>query len=353
MSIFSRHPKDYVGKWFEQRRKLGLSDTIHWARYSPETDCLKFDKFQHANGDGLSIIKHLLTETGYGHIKLPTCKENGLPTKKRLISIKKNSQAYPKKINWLFWKTDRSLSENLLVALSFSKEDTTRIEQRAQSLNIPIATLVLWALNRAVAKNLLEKKQEYTWMYPVNLRGAVTLDTDYANYSSGFYLPVTEDISIQDLQQRIRQKLKSGEHWINWQQANIARYLPGIVIRWIYKFISKRYYYAGNFSAMGNWFSQEDLTSETASPQEIIDKELWFGFAPGTKNYPVSASSITWSDQLVLTLKLHSSIIKNNNTTVETIFAWGEGLLENFIISPEEAKKQKRLITYSYSPSAT
>ncbi len=347
MSIFNRHPKDQVGKWFEQRRKLGVSDTIYWARYTPETDNLKMYTFQHANGDGMSIMKHMLTESGHSHINIPVCKETGLPSKEQLKSIKQNSQPYPKKIKWLFWKPDRELSENSMDSLLLSKEETKRIEQRAESLNVPVTTLVLWALNRAVAQTLLQKNQEYTWFYPVNLRGAVSHGTDYANYSSGFYLPVNDNISIPELNQRIRNKLKSGEHWLNWQQANIAKYLPGIVIRWIYKAISKKNYYAGNFSAMGNWLSQEDPTPTTA--HEDIAKERWLCCAPGTKNYPVSGCIMTWNNQLSLTLKLHSSVAKDNHSSIETLCTWGEELLEDVKISPEEAKQQKRIVSYSYS----
>src|SRR5690554_7231180 len=100
------------------------------------------------------------------------------------------------------------------------------------------------------------------------LRGAVSHGTDYANYSSGFYLPVNDNISIPELNQRIRNKLKSGEHWLNWQQANIAKYLPGIVIRWIYKAISKKNYYAGNFSR------SEEHTSELQSRPHLVCRLL-------------------------------------------------------------------------------
>lgn len=347
MSIFNRHPKDQVGKWFEQRRKLGVSDTIYWARYTPETDNLKMYTFQHANGDGMSIMKYMLTESGHSHINIPVCKETALPTKEQLTSIKQNIRPYPKKINWLFWNKDRKKLENSLDTLLFSKEETKRIEQIAESLNVPVSTLALWALNHSVAQKLIQKNQEYTWFYPVNLRGAVSHGTDYANYSSGFYLPVNDDISIHELNQRIRDKLKSGEHWLNWQQANIAKYLPNIVIRWIYKAISKKHYYAGNFSAMGDWLSQEDPIATT--DHENIAKERWFCCAPGTKNYPVSGCIMTWNNQLSLTLKLHPSVAKDNNSSIETLCAWGDELLEDLKISPEEAKRQKRIVSYSYS----
>jgi len=349
MTIFNRHPQDHVGLWFEQRRKLGVSDTIYWARYSPETDLINMCEFQHAHGDGMSIMKHMLSELGYAHVTIPLCKEKRLPTNAQLKRIQKNIQPYPKKVKWLFWNPDKQLAQNSLETLLFSKQETKLIEQRAKLLNVPVTTLLLWALNRSASKNLLQKQQEYTWFYPVNLRGAVDYGTDYANYSSGFYLPVNGEISIGELQQRIRNKLKSGEHWFNWQQAKIAKYLPGIAIRWLYQFISKRHYYAGNFSAMGNWFSEDSVVSRPTKPANDIAKERWFCCAPGTKNYPISSCVMTWNDQLSLTLKLHSSIVKDENSIFETLRDWGENLLDGLSISLEEAKQQKRIISYSYS----
>lgn len=349
MSIFERAQQDHVGKWFEQRRKLGVSDTIYWARYTPETDGIKMHEFQHANGDGMSIMKYMLSELGYEHVEIPTCKELGIPSKQQLKKIKANIRPHPKKMNWLFWQADRQIENNSINTFLFNRDETARIRQRARDLNIPLTALVFSALNVCAAEKLMHANQEYTWFYPVNLRGAVQYGSPYANYSSGFYLSLNKDVSVHDLQQRIRKKLKSGEHWVNWQQANITKYLPGIAIRWIYRFISKRYFYAGNFSAMGDWLSAEDGTSIQSVQDENITKERWFCSAPGTKNYPISACMLTWNDQLTITLKLHPSIVRDKHTSIETICAWGENLLEGVVIIPEEAKQQRRIISFNCS----
>ncbi len=349
MSIFERAQQDHVGKWFEQRRKLGVSDTIYWARYTPETDAIKMHKFQHANGDGMSIMKHMLSELGYRHVEIPNCKEPGIPSKQQLKKIKKNMHSHPKKLNWLFWQANRNIENNLINTFLFNREETSSIRQRARELNIPITTLVFWALNVCAAQKLMHANQDYTWFYPVNLRGAVQYGSPYANYSSGFYLSLNKDVPVQDLHQRIRNKLKSGEHWVNWKQANITKYLPGIAIRWIYRFISKRYFYAGNFSAMGDWLSDEDGTYRESAQNGNIAKERWFCSAPGTKNYPISACMLTWNDQLTITLKLHPSIVSDNYTSIETLCAWCENLLEGVVINPEDAKQQRRIISFNCS----
>ena len=54
---------------------------------------------------------------------------------------------------------------------------------------------------------------------------------------------------------------------------------------------------------------------------------------------------MTWNDQLSLTLKLHSSIVKDENSIFETLRDWGENLLDGLSISLEEAKQQKRIIS--------
>jgi hypothetical protein len=131
----------------------------------------------------------------------------------------------------------------------------------------------------------------------------------------------------------------------------VSRYLPGIVIRWLYKFISQRQFYAGNFSAMGDWFNDADSTLPKCKSrsQDDLSKERWLCFAPGTKNYPISSSIITWHGELSLNLKLHPSIVKNEDVALETLCGWGECLLEGGRINPQEAKEQKRIISYTYS----
>jgi hypothetical protein len=358
MTIFERHPKDHLGKWFEQRSKLGVSDAIYWGRYKPDSDRLTMYEFHHAFGDGMSTMKKMLVDAGHHDVVIPVCREASLPTREQLKKIKESVQPYPKKVKWLFWHADNKVSQSTLNSLLLNKEETNIIQQRAKSLGVPVTTLALWALNRSAAKHLLEPTQEYSWFYPVNLRGVVDYNTDYANYSSGFYLPLNGEISIQGLNERIRKKLKSGEHWLNWQQANISRYLPGIVIRWLYTFMSKRQFYAGNFSAMGDWFNDTEsapVQCETASPQcksksqDDLSKERWICFAPGTKNYPISSSMITWHGQLTLNLKLHPSIVKNKDIALETLCGWGENLLDAGCIGLEDAKKQKKIVSYTYS----
>jgi GR25 family glycosyltransferase involved in LPS biosynthesis len=351
MSMFERHPKDNIGKWFEQRKKLGVSDAIYWGRYKPESNRLTMHEFHHAYGDGMSTMKQMLVDAGHHDVMIPLCREASLPTREQFKKIKENIRPYPKKVKWLFWQADNKQTQNTLNTLLFNKEETKIIQQRAKSLGVPVTTLVLWALNRSAAKYLLQPTQEYSWFYPVNLRGLVDFKTDYANYSSGFYLPLNAEISIQALHERIRKKLKSGEHWLNWYQANISRYLPGIVIRWLYKFISQRQFYAGNFSAMGDWFNDADSTLPKCKSrsQDDLSKERWLCFAPGTKNYPISSSIITWHGELSLNLKLHPSIVKNEDVALETLCGWGECLLEGGRINPQEAKEQKRIISYTYS----
>jgi hypothetical protein len=364
MSIFNRHPQDHVGIWFEQRRKLGINDTICWARYTPKWGLLKMHKFQHGNGDGMSVILHMLNEAGHGDTLIPTSRESCVPSKKELKRIQKNNKPYPKNIKWRYWNPDIRQTKSTFNTLFFSKEETKLIEDNAMSLNVPLTTLALWSLNKAVSRHLLEPEQAYTWFYPVNLRGAVDYGTKYANYSSGFYLPVTGNIDIQTLHQQIRHKLKSGEHWLSWQQAKISKYLPRFVIRYLYQYLSKKQFYAGSFSAMGTWSKEaiptSDMTSKMASDialetsltsttkvQEDLSQERWFGCPPGTKNYPISNCVINWNGQLSLTLKLHPSI-GDDSVGVTTLYDWGQGLLSEQDTTVNVRSNRERILSYSY-----
>jgi len=348
MSIFERHPKDSVGIWFEERRKLGVSDTIFWARYKPESNTLDMSEFKHANGDGMSIMLHMLKEAGIDNARVPICRESKPPTKTQLKTIRGKLKPYPKKIKWLFWKPKNKLVKNSLDTLLLTTKETDAINQKAKSLGVPVTTLILWSLNRAVYKHLMAASQEYTWFYPVNLRGALDYGTDYANYSSGFYLPVNGNITLEEMHKRVSEKLKSGEHWSNLQQAKIAKILPGFVVRLVYRLMSKKFFYAGNFSAMGSW--PEKMLASQINPIEKGDlrKERWFCCAPGTKNYPISSCIMTWNGQLSLTLKLHPAIVKDHNVSIDTLCEWGNQLLSEKIDFFGDGQASKRVVSYHY-----
>src|SRR5690606_40105550 len=55
--------------------------------------------------------------------------------------------------------------------------------------------------------------------------------------------------------------------------------------------------------------------------------------------YPVSGCIMTWNNQLSLTLKLHSSVAKDNHSSIETLCTWGEELLEDVKISRSEERR--------------
>lgn len=345
MDMYKRHPQDHVGIWFEERRKLGVSDTICWARYTPESGDLKVKKYQHANADGMSVVLHTFKEAGYSDEKIPNCRETAPPSRRQLKDIQNKATPYPKKIKWSYWAPEKRQTTSEFNTLFFSQQETLQIEQRAKSLKVPVTTLALWALNRSASKHLLEPAQQYTWFYPVNLRGAVDYGTKYANYSSGIYLPVENDISITDLHQRIRTKLKSGEHWTAWNQAKIAKWLPGFVIRKLYQYIGKNQFYAGSYSAMGNW--SKNVIPEKES-QNDLRKERWFGCPPGTKNYPISNCVINWNGQLSLTLKIHPSIIEDSRTALTALCTWGNLLLDMESFDSASVISEGKVLPYSF-----
>jgi len=353
-----RHPKDHVGIWFEQRRKLGINDTICWARYTPESGTLNMHKFQHGNADGMSVILYMLKQAGHGDTEIPKCRELSPPSRKELKVIQKNMKAYPTKIKWQYWNPDIKQTESTFNTLFFSKEETKFIEEKATALNVPLTTLALWALNQSISRHLLKPAQEYTWFYPVNLRGAVDYGTEYANYASGFYLAVSSDISVQALHQRIRHKLRSREHWLNWQQAKIAKYLPGFALRCLYQYIAKKQFYAGSFSAMGTW-SKEAVVSPEIPQQshkkvrQDLSRERWFGCPPGTKNYPISNCVINWNGQLSLTLKLHPAIRGDAENSLITLCDWGQGLLGAHGTAQDEGGMRESVLTYHYDDAVT
>lgn len=344
--IIQRHPRDHVGIWFEQRRKLGISDTIIFGRYWPDTGTVTTQTFQHSTMDGVSCLAWALREiTGQPCSDLPVSRENAPPSPQQLKQIKRQQGSYTKSLQWRYWNRDSKEQNATACTLFLDRQQTIRAEQYAKEAGVSLNTLLLWSLNKAVASRLLTPGQEYTWFYPVNLRGAVHHGTDYSNYSSGFYLPVSDNITLQDLHQRIRERLKAGEYWLSWHQAKISRWLPGFLIRYIYQLISKKQFYAGSFSTLGNWPTEN--TPADSKQDCLLPDERWFICAPGTANYPVSNAVLIWQGQLTLTLKLHPSITDNTDECEEILCEWGRYLTSEAMSSVAELLQSGKLLKTS------
>ncbi len=315
--------RDYIAMWFEVRNDMGISDTMNIGPMDKSSGSVSWHHFSHAAMDGVGGVSSILREQGYPCKELPKGSDRDEPSFFQLLRKKNpNKDIHPKNIKW---KLNYPVGNDNSAAIStcyFDTETTNRIKRNAKLNKVALSTFALWALNKSISKNLLEANQSYYWFYPVNLRGAVSTDTDTGNFSSGVNVCVENNIKPRSLQQNIRQKLQSKEYWMTWKLAHIGKYIGKKGIKYLYKSMSTKNFYAGSFSFLGAW----PLPDDDNPPQD--PQQVWVSCGIGTKNYPVSTGIMEWHGQLSLGLKLHPWIADNGSITQKCLSDWQHYLLQ-------------------------
>ena len=318
-----RHKKDHIGIWFEQRRELGINDNILMARRLSNETTQKI--YQHADMDGVSCLMHFFDRFGLIYNKPPLSKAKSEPNRKQIKAIKKCSKNYEKHIQWKHWNPDKHSKIEHIYSALFTLEQTRAIQERANIEKVSLNTWLFWTLNKACAEKLIKPNQYYSWFYPVNLRGAIDYKTLYSNYSSGFYLSLNSATSLDELRGMIKQNLKTGQYWLSWRSAKISRYLPGFILRILYRYLSKSQFYAGSFSSLGEWTAVKPEQESNKSKSDV--SEDWIACAPGTANYPISNGILVCNEKLSCTLKLHPAITESHEQCLQVLTLWSEYLL--------------------------
>ncbi|MFT7109153.1 MAG: hypothetical protein ACI843_000811 [Psychrobacter glaciei] len=325
--------KDYIAMWFDVRKELGISDAMSIGPMNKVSGDVVWNTFSHSKMDGIGGIATILREKGYPCLNLPKSGEKSEPSSWQIYKIKKqerkenklsNSSATPPKT--IRWKKNYPCSNDNsadIVNAYFDKETTLHIKRNAKINRVAFSTYLIWSLNKSIAENLIEGKQDYYWFYPVNLRGAISLNNDTSNYSSGITICLNNDITPKEIQQEIKAKIKLKEHWSMWKLAHIGKLVGKPGVRYLYNSISKKNFYAGSFSYLGAWPLQEDNT-----PSENQD-EVWISCGIGTKNYPVSTGIMEWHGQLTLGLKLHPMICQDVTLTEKCLNDWKNNLIKD------------------------
>lgn len=323
-----RQKKDYIAMWFEVRKELGINDDMSIGPMNKQSGTIDWQHFSHSEMDGVGGVATILRQQGYPCQELPKSGEKEAPSLWQIYKLRKqfnqdNGKQPPKTIRW---KKTYACSNNNTAPIAnqyFTKEETLLIKRNAKNNKVAFSTYLMWALNKAIADNLLVYPQKYYWFYPVNLRGAIKLSSDTSNYSSGINVCVSNDITPKELQREIKLRIKSKEHWGTWKSAHIGKFIGKKGVRYLYNKISQKNFYAGSFSFLGGWPLNTD-----EGPEENKE-EVWVSCGIGTKNYPVSTGIMEWHGQLTLGLKLHPMICQDISLTQKCLADWATNLTDD------------------------
>ncbi|WP_276677709.1 hypothetical protein [Thalassolituus oleivorans] len=318
--------KDYVAMWFNVRKELGISDEVHVGWYNPKTNTEQWTSYEHAKADGMGVFALELRKYGYPCTPLPTNRDTGEPSfwdvwkKQRQAKYK---DAAPKTICWKetfeFSNSDKADLEYVIL----DEATTLAVKQKAAAQKVSVASLLFATLNQMVASELLDGEQEYYWFYPVNMRGGVTLEDETMNHSSGFNLVLNNHSTAEEIQDIVRNKLKAQSHWMLWKQAHIGKLIGHAGVKYLYENLSKKNFYAGSLSYLGNWPLPDPKNSDSK-----ID-EVFICCGAGTKNYPISTGVTEWYGKMSIALKLHPYIGKKPGLTKHCLEQWQKNLTDS------------------------
>lgn len=311
--------KDYIAMWFNARRRYGVSDTVYWGWFYPETRAIDWKSWRHADADGLAGLAIEMRKLGYPSTPLPVCNETEVPSWK---DIKAARQAYPseespKTIHWKQTYEHPAGTEFKPEVAALSKAQSDAIKAYCKERRVSHGNMIFAALSRVVYRELIDGTDPFYWFFPVNVRGAAGIQTENFNQVSGVNMRVTPDSTATDWQAQMRQRMKAKEHWSMWKQACLSKYLGEWGTALAYKLTSGKQFYAGNCSNLGSW-----PLPHAENPGDPGDGRLLVGASPGTANYPISSSMIEWYGAIGLTLKLHPSICKDQAMVLALSEQW-------------------------------
>ncbi|MEK9713454.1 MAG: hypothetical protein VW258_12900 [Thalassolituus sp.] len=316
--------KDYIAMWFNARRRYGISDTIYWGWFYPETRSIEWKSWRHADADGLAGLAIEMRKLGYPSTPLPVCNEKAVPTWKEIKAAHKEypTDESPKTIRWK-QKYDHPVNTLFKPEVAaLTKEQSDKVKAYCKEIRVSHGNMLFAALSRVISQELIEGNEPFYWFFPVNVRGATGIQTESFNQVSGVNMRVTPDSTAADWQTQMRQRMKAKEHWSMWKQACLSKYLGDWGTALAYKLTSGKQFYAGNCSNLGSW-----PLPHANNPADPGDGRLLVGAAPGTANYPVSSSMIEWYGAIGLTLKMHPSICKDQDMVLRLSDMWKDEVL--------------------------
>ncbi|MFP6845949.1 MAG: hypothetical protein VB958_12150 [Thalassolituus sp.] len=318
--------KDYIAQLFRVRReRFGISDDIYWGWFNPDDGSVEWKTWRHADADGMGGFANILRPLGFPCDPLPICNENKVPSWLEIFRASKENPR-PAALKQINWKQTYAYSpDNMrMPEVAFlTREETIALKEKGKNQKLNYSNLAFSALNRVVAKKLVNGEDPYYWFIGVNIRGATNIRNEQFNQVSGINLPIYPDSDAAHWQQQMRLALKSKSHWATWKLANIGKYIGDGGLALVYRLSTNSSHFAGSCSVMGDWPLPDERNPE------INNNRLLCAAGPGTANYPINSSLVGWNGATTLTLKLHPYICEDQTLIKILVNAWRDEILRD------------------------
>jgi len=309
------HPagKDYVGMWYTARLKLGIDDRMLYGTFSGGAASPQWYSASHRYYDGIAgIAMMVMTHGAQFPDGLAKGREQSAPSWR---TVWKAGRATPlsapaPKLLWrdLAPELERAPAP-LPATLLLSEAETRQVEIAAKAAGVSSTVWLLWTADRAVRAHLCEPGAVLPWVYPVNLRGAVTCERDSMNHCGGFMVTVSDEMDAAAVRQQVSTRLARMEHWRQWWLLNLGRLVGQRGIHLLYRLSrGKPGAFAGSYSNVGDW-SVPGIDGITGS-------------APGSPAYPVCITTMSCNGRRGLAIRVHPVADRDGGKAALILARW-------------------------------
>jgi hypothetical protein len=306
--------RDVLGEWFDAMVSLGEDMTIRFGRVVEKGAAPVWSGLPHSRFDGVGAFAHLLREHGHPALEaLPQLKDGLRPRIFQILRAWARHVFVPKPTyRWpaLAAPGTGGAMPAAIAARIFDEEESRHVVASAKSLGVTVNTYLLDRISRVVRRSLAGQPAVIAWMIPVNMRGPVKLADDTSNHSSFLEVTVHEDEPVGALQERVRDAVRSGQHWAYWYSFQFGRIFGRIGRRlFIGLQLHGPKHWVGSFSNLGVW----DPPTEDGSAAYA-----WTFCPPPAPSQPLCVGCVTYRGRLGLALQIHPSL----TTSPQVAEAW-------------------------------
>jgi hypothetical protein len=300
--------RDSLGKIFRVEKRLGRGDEFEIISHFAN-DEVHLSRFHHEHCDGLGALSIESARWSGGLLDIPLFRLKSSSLSSEFLDGLRGffDDFSPSTTHWKNLDPTAPYTPRHLAWRVFSNSSTLDLLRLAKSHKVSLNSLLLGAVNAAVAQLLLvESQTECRWLVPVNMRMTALQAQSTANHTSSVGVRMGRDESLQRIDATLRKSLNP---WRVRCAHGLTQLISGLSEDVLYKLAKKRgekNFWIGSFSNLGIW--------------NFPDSESWerwplaLSIAPpaGTPCFPVGVGIITWQGKLSVSVRLHAGLVSNN-----------------------------------------
>lgn len=294
---------DPVGLWYRARLTDGVDDRMWFGFFERPGAAPHWVTLSHRHYDGIGALAVLFAQCGWRIDSLPAGRDRKLPgllaRPGRQAPRPPPARGIPR---WRALDVQRAgeTAQQPPAAVLLDADESLQIDRAARTAGVSTSSWLLWTADRTTRALLAEADAALPWVFPVNLRGAVTAPRETMNHCSGITVQLDAGTGAGDLHAQTAARLAAGEHLAQWHGLNIGRWIGAGGVRLLYRLIrAPAGRHAGSWSNLGDWPPPGFHGDGLPEPAGLV------GVAPGSPAYPVSAATLRWRECRTLACRLH------------------------------------------------